>query len=97
MSAIDIIPIEQHSMSIYTAMVFVFVCFGIGIIGKWLIKRVDTQDKRITSLETSSIETNVLVKRIDKNMDTVLSDAQKTNASVIKHLLDKDKIDTQRD
>ena len=90
MAIIDIIPIEQHPMSIYTAMVFVFVCLGIVAIGKWLIKRVDSQNERITSLEASGIETNVIVKRIDQTMRAVLSDAQKTNVKVIDYLIKKD-------
>ena len=90
MSAIDIIPIEQQPMSIYTAIVLLFGWVGWMVVGRWAINRVDLHDKRITTLEINSIETNVLVKRIDKNMDTVLSEAQQTNADVIKHLLDKD-------
>lgn len=90
MSVINIIPLEQHPMPIYTAMVFIFACLCLMVVGRWLIKRVDLHEKRITTLETNSIETNVIVKRIDKNMDTVLSDAQKTNAKVIEHLLNKD-------
>lgn len=97
MSIIDIIPIEQHSMSIYTAMVFVFVCLGIVVIGKWLIKRVDSQNERITSLEASGIETNVIVKRIDETMRAVLSDAQKTNVKVIDYLIKKDERESRSD
>ena len=97
MSIIDIIPIEQHPMSIYTAMVFVFVCLGIVVIGKWLIKRVDSQNERITSLEASGIETNVIVKRIDQTMRAVLSDAQKTNVKVIDYLIKKDERESRSD
>ena len=97
MSIIDIIPIDQHPMSIYTAMVFVFVCLGIVVIGKWLIKRVDSQNERITSLEASGIETNVIVKRIDQTMRAVLSDAQKTNVKVIDYLIKKDERESRSD
>ena len=97
MAIIDIIPIEQHPMSIYTAMVFVFVCLGIIVIGKWLIKRVDSQNDRITSLEASGIETNVIVKRIDQTMRAVLSDAQKTNVKVIDYLIKKDERESRSD
>lgn len=97
MSIIDIIPIEQHPMSIYTAMVFVFVCLGIIVIGKWLIKRVDSQNERITSLEASGIETNVIVKKIDQTMREVLSDAQKTNVKVIDYLIKKDERESRSD
>ncbi|MCK4826724.1 hypothetical protein KA005_63900 [bacterium] len=90
MSAIDIIPIEQHPMSIYTAIVLFFGWVGWMVVGRWIIDRADKHDKRIATLETNSVETNTIMKRIDKNMDTVLSKAQETNADVIQYILNKD-------
>ena len=90
MSAINIIPIEQEPMSIYTAIALFFGWIGWMTVGRWIINRVDDHCKRITTLESNSAETNTIMKRIDKNMDTVLSKSQELNADVIKYVLNKE-------
>ena len=79
----DVIPIGQHSMSIYT---FLGGCVMTAFVG-YLHRKSESHDARIGSLEVDGRETNTIVKRIDENMDNVLSNAQQLNTEVITHLL----------
>ena len=83
MSFVDTIPIEPHSMSIYTFLggSALTACIA------YLYRKSESHDARIVSLEIDTTETNTIVKRIDKNMDTVLANAQELNSEVVKHLL----------
>jgi len=89
-----IIPIENHSMSIFTFIILFFSWIGAMAIVKWLMDRDIKMETSITqhsidiaNIKNNNIETNTIVKRIDKNMDTVLSEAQKLNARIIESLL----------
>lgn len=83
MTFVDIIPIEQHSMSIYT-----FLCGSVlTACIAYLYRKSESHNIRIIDLEIDTTETNTIVKRIDKNMDTVLANAQELNSEVVKHLL----------
>lgn len=90
MTLIDIIPICDDAMSIYTALFFAFGGLAIGITTKRLFMRTDTHDARLCLLEINGAETNAIVKRIEATTNTALSEAQKLNAEVIKHLLRDD-------
>ena len=83
MSFVDLIPVEQQSMSIFT---FIGGCVLTAFVG-YLYRRSESHDLRIVELEIGTTETNTIVKRIDRNMDSVLANAQDLNAEVIKHLL----------
>jgi len=85
MTFVDIIPIEQHSMSIYT---FIGGCILTAFVG-YLYRKSEAHNSRIVNLEINTAETNTIVKRIDHNMNTVLSNAQELSTKVITHLLKK--------
>lgn len=95
MPLVDIVPIQQHPMSIYTAIFFTFGGIAIGLITRRLFERADNADKRIGDLEVKSAETYTTVKNIenkttdiDNKINTMLIDAQQLNAEVIKHMIE---------
>lgn len=89
----ELVPLEPEPMSIYSAIFFTFGGIAIGLI----VHRLFSAEKRISTLEVNSAETNQIVKNIenktnhiDEKINTMLIDARELNAEVIKHMIDID-------
>lgn len=94
MGFFDLIPVQNHDMSVWSLIFGMSIIFGLAFACKVFIKLYTIQNEKTTKntddiqeLIRCQLKTDMTLDRVDKTTTTMLKSAQELNTLVIKHLI----------